>query len=72
MALAPLSIYHNQVLPLKDIPLLPISDFRTATLSEVASSGRIIAFFGKSFNDAVRLFMVLAHDHQGRMSIFMS
>lgn len=70
MALSPLSIHHGQVISIKEIPLLPMEEFREATFNEVALGGRIIAFFGKPVKDVVRLFMVLAHDHQGRLSIF--
>lgn len=65
-----LPLYHGQTILLKEIPLLAIDAFRATTLDEVAAGGRIVAFFGHPVKDVVRLFMVLAHDRQGLLSVF--
>lgn len=69
MTPALLSIYNGQVVSLKSIPVLPIDEFRKTVLQDVEAQGRIASFFGKPVGDAVRLFILLAHDKEGKIGI---
>lgn len=64
-----LSIYNEQVIPLKNIPVLPVGEFRKAIIDDIAAGGRIVSFFGKPQGATVRLFILLAHDREGRIGI---
>lgn len=70
--MAPLILFiqQNQVVSLKEIPLLSFDDFHGNLLSDVHSgSGRVAAFFGKPANDSLQLFAVLAYDQESRLGV---
>jgi Ni,Fe-hydrogenase III large subunit len=64
-----LSVYNGQNIPLSKIPVLPTEEFRGAVLADAASGGRIVSFFGKPWAEGVRLYILLAHDREGRIGI---
>jgi Ni,Fe-hydrogenase III large subunit len=64
-----ISVYNGQVIPLKEIPLLPVSEFRRAVLDDVRCGGRIVNLFGRPQTDGVRLYALLARDSEGRIGM---
>lgn len=63
------SIHNGQILSLKDVSIVPVEEFRRAVIEDVAAGGRIVSFFGNPVGDAVRLYILLAHDKDGRIGI---
>jgi Ni,Fe-hydrogenase III large subunit len=64
-----LSIFNGQAVPVRDIPFLPYPEFSQVVLGDVRAGGRIMAFFGAPTGDSVRLYILLARDGEGRISI---
>ena len=64
-----LSVYNGQVIPVRDIPLLPVSEFRRSVLDDVRVGGRMVSLFGRPEGDGIRLYVLLAHDSEGRIGM---
>ncbi|HQP09854.1 MAG TPA: NADH-quinone oxidoreductase subunit C [Candidatus Omnitrophota bacterium] len=64
-----LSVYNGQNIPLSKVPVLPAGEFRQAVLGAVEAGGRIISFFGNPSEENVRLYILLAHDREGRIGV---
>ncbi len=65
-----LTIRPQTPVPLQEIPLLSIGEFRETVLIGVAEGGRLAALFGRpSTNDTVQLFAVLAHASTGTLAV---
>jgi Ni,Fe-hydrogenase III large subunit len=62
---------HNcGAVPVSDIPLLSISEFRDTVIEMVAAGARISAFWGQPSGNAVRLLILLALDESGTLGLF--
>ena len=58
------------LLPLRDVPILTVGEFRTAVLTGVAAGARVAALFGRPWEpDAVQLIAVLADGLTGTLSV---
>ena len=56
--------------PLQEIPLLSIGEFREIVLTGISEGGRLVALFGRPpDNDAVQLFAVLAYASTGSLAV---
>jgi len=65
-----LSLRPNEPVPLREIPLLSIGEFRATVLTKVAEGGRLAAFFGRPCErDAVQLIAVLAFGGTGELAV---
>jgi Ni,Fe-hydrogenase III large subunit len=63
-------IYPNALLPLCELSILTISEFRTAVLTKVTAGARIAALFGRPYeSNTVQLIAVLAHGLTGTLSV---
>ncbi len=66
-------IRNGQVVPIQDVPILAIAEFREAVISSVEAGARINALFAKpSQNNLFRIVAVLANDSMGTLSILFS
>src|SRR5260370_7765102 len=71
MATALSSFHSGEAIPLQNIPILSIAEFRTAILSAVSSTCTLAALFGMpAENQNVRLIAVLADSATSRLSVF--
>ena len=71
MAAALSSFHSGEAIPLQNIPILSIAEFRTAILSAVSSTCTLAALFGMpAENQNVRLIAVLADSATSRLSVF--
>ena len=60
----------NTLIPLREIPIVTMSEFRTAVLTGVAAGTRVAALFGRPCEpDAVQLIAVLANGLTGTLSV---
>lgn len=58
-----------RAIPLPDIALTDIAEFKESIVNEVKQGARISAFFGSPHNsDTVRLFVILSHDKDGTLA----
>jgi Ni,Fe-hydrogenase III large subunit len=64
-----LAIKNNRAVRLKDIPELNVDDFRKEVLEGCGNGKRIVSFFGKKSGNDIRLFAVLAEDHNSQLHI---
>jgi Ni,Fe-hydrogenase III large subunit len=62
-------LHNGQALPLKDIPDLPVPEFRALILERVRRGRRISSLFGLPDGDHIMLVAVLAHDSQGLLEL---
>ncbi len=70
-ALLGLTVHNGQSVLLNDIPNVTIEKFRLKVVERVQQGERIVALFGNpESSEVVRLFVVLANDKQGTLSIF--
>ncbi len=61
----------NELIPLREVPLLTMSEFRTTVLTGVAAGARLAALFGRPLErDTVQLMAVLADGHTGSLAVF--
>jgi len=63
------SLHSCQGIKLSDIPMLAFERFRDVTVDNINNGARIVSFFGKPEQGQVLLFMVFAHDRDGRLGI---
>src|SRR5260370_35645816 len=71
MAAALSSFHSGEAIPLQNIPILSIAEFRTAILSAVSSTCTLAALFGiPAENQNARLVAVLADSATSRLSVF--
>ncbi|MFU2208912.1 hydrogenase [Solidesulfovibrio sp. C21] len=61
---------HTQSLPLADIPLLSLGDFRQRILDRVADGWRVVALFGLPGKGGVGLIALTGRDHDGKLAVF--
>lgn len=66
------SLINSGVIPLSDIPLLPILEFRQNILEGTGKGGRLSALFGCPAGDSIRLFALLAWEDTGLLSVISS
>ncbi len=62
---------HNQPIPLGEIPVLSVDDFRSTLVGETAAGGsRLLALFGQPEGaDSVRLYAVLGYAESGSIAV---
>ena len=64
------TVRQGQAIPLGEVPLLDLEEFRRGVIAEVDRGGRIAALFGRAHGgDRVGLFAVLAHAREGTLSL---
>ena len=60
-------IHNGQAMPWKDVPELPVPEFRTAVLERVHKGRRISSLFGIPDGDQIILVAVLTNDQQAML-----
>jgi len=60
---------NGGIVPLTDVPILAVPEFRRSVLTDVREGGRLAALFGCPAGDAVRLVAVLAWKDTGLLSV---
>ncbi|MGE3807635.1 MAG: NADH-quinone oxidoreductase subunit C [Gemmataceae bacterium] len=65
------TLHNGQAIPRKTVPLLPLADFRAATIDAVASGQRVVSFFGDMApsGDKVDLYVLLADSREATLHI---
>jgi Ni,Fe-hydrogenase III large subunit len=63
------SFPNGKMVPLGDVPLLPMAEFRRGVLDAVGRGARLSAFFGTPADKAVRLYAVLASKETALLSV---
>ena len=66
---AVLSLFNGEAVAASDVPRLPVGEFRSRVLDDVAAGGRLAALFGQPQGSRVRLVAVLAHGAAGGLSL---
>lgn len=61
---------HTKSLPLAEIPLLPLADFRQRVLDRVATGWRVMALFGLPGEGGVGLVALTGRDHDGHLAVW--
>ncbi|HEU5115749.1 MAG TPA: NADH-quinone oxidoreductase subunit C, partial [Isosphaeraceae bacterium] len=61
---------HTEPIDLAEVPSLPLAEFRSTVIAEVAGSARLLAFFGREVDRLVRLHAVLGYTESGEISVF--
>jgi Ni,Fe-hydrogenase III large subunit len=64
-----IEIKNLQSIPLKEIPLLKVEDFREDLLKKLKSGSRLIQFFGDKNAGSVTLYAVTADDDVAKLSV---
>jgi len=62
-------LHNAQALPLREIPELPVPEFRNLVLARVRRGRRISSLFGLPDGDRIMLLAVLANDNQGMLEL---
>ena len=60
-------IGNGQSVPLAEVPVLSIEEFRESALMATESGARIVSLFGRPVGDAIRLYAVLAGREEGAL-----
>lgn len=63
---------NTQPVPVDEVPLLAVSEFRQTIIDEVRKGKRLSALFGQPATEGVRLWCVLAHDEMGCLQLLSS
>ena len=62
-------IHNGQAMPWKDVPELPLAEFRSAVIERVHKGRRISSLFGIPDGDQIILVAVLTNDQQATLSV---